>query len=828
MNAESITAPVFAAWAQEYRIRGWTDVFPLPVAEKHPPPTGYTGANGVTPTDNDLRAWMVNEPAANIGVRPPVGVIGIDVDSYSRKTGDVNLEQFMADHGLPGLPPTFMSSARHVEGRLSGIHWYRTIDDRRFVGQVCKDVEIIQHTHRYGVMPGSIHPTGDPYLWYTPAGVQAPPMFVPEVGQLPFLPFEWIEVLTRRGGPGSNLTGASVERLSNPQIDEWIAAADERYKGWDWSKNFERIVEKLHADTLDMTRHAAMLRAAAIVVADITKGQMPGEALHKLAAEMAELTELPPPHKEPKRWAGEKEQAYWAAVGGAIPRYDVGGEWRPEIEDEIGLLEVGAALASGLVGDEAAESVEPLELLETSGEAASSIRASNGGSPVPRQDPAQNHDRLVAFDAIMRQRAGDYRTGLGLAERSLEVFRSEGLAGVEAPSTKPVSDAERWDAWLQAGSMVEATRSLTADHDIVLLPHWIDDGWIPKSATTLIQGPSTVGKSACAIDMACRLALGVSWFGHFTEQTPVLYLAFESALSIRSRVVAWSQSEDGQALLAAVKRRNPELISDRGTPAQLMIANAQGIDLTEPGGQLAAQHIIEAAIEMKGGRLGVVVIDTFSQSVMGKENKTEDVGAFVHWCDRMVTEYGHLGLAIVIVHHTGKAVAMGEHGEARGNSALKAAASSELSLASVVIADGKEKVLTPGVSIRQLKPRDVPDDGLALHGMKRSVPLLHPDGKMVRNRAGKAETRVVFGPMSDAERLQIGGQALVRAETARAQKVDKLSEIILGMEWPDGKPPAKSAIKNCARKDHGMTLNNSNVPLLNEAITLAETKRATR
>ena len=60
----------------------WMGVLPLRAGAKSPPPSGYTGQDGGWPSRVDVQRWAEERPRANIGLRLPDDVIGLDVDDY--------------------------------------------------------------------------------------------------------------------------------------------------------------------------------------------------------------------------------------------------------------------------------------------------------------------------------------------------------------------------------------------------------------------------------------------------------------------------------------------------------------------------------------------------------------------------------------------------------------------------------------------------------------------------------------------------------------------------------------------------------------------------
>jgi hypothetical protein len=193
----NVTAQPYAEAAELYASAGWA---PLPLGDqpqlKTPPPTGYTGRDGTNPTADDISAWIAQRGNRNIGVRLPAGVVGIDVDDYGDKGGADTMKATAERHGR--LPRTWVSTSR---AGFSGIRWFTAppgIMPGKLVHPDNEDVsgvEVIQHTHRYAVVPPSIHPEGRPYQWITPDGTYSDT--IPTPADLPQLPPAWVDHIRR-------------------------------------------------------------------------------------------------------------------------------------------------------------------------------------------------------------------------------------------------------------------------------------------------------------------------------------------------------------------------------------------------------------------------------------------------------------------------------------------------------------------------------------------------------------------------------------------------------------------------------------------------------
>ena len=198
----------YGQYALGYHDRGWSPL-PLPHGAKWPPPDGMTGATAPAAERSDVEHWVATRADANIALRLPERVIGIDVDAY-KPNAVATMQRLEA---AAPMPPTWRSSSRGTAGDVpyeSGIYLYRIPDDipldlvakmrdPRGADGTTKDsdVELIRHGHRYIVAAPSMSPpppkgSGQPYVWYAPDGSNR----APSVHELPFLPREWISFLT--------------------------------------------------------------------------------------------------------------------------------------------------------------------------------------------------------------------------------------------------------------------------------------------------------------------------------------------------------------------------------------------------------------------------------------------------------------------------------------------------------------------------------------------------------------------------------------------------------------------------------------------------------
>lgn len=185
----------YAIGAREYLRRGWTSPLPVPYGSKKLVASGWTGYKGQIPDLAQVKKWEIQHGDDNIAIRMPEDVIGIDVDAYGEKFGDLTLDVWEMTVGP--LPATWRSTSRH-DSDVSGIWWFRLPEEA--VGlhwhDLGGDVETISWHHRYAMVWPSIHPeTGQTYAWYDEnmRRVASPP----SVDELAVLPVGWIQRLLK-------------------------------------------------------------------------------------------------------------------------------------------------------------------------------------------------------------------------------------------------------------------------------------------------------------------------------------------------------------------------------------------------------------------------------------------------------------------------------------------------------------------------------------------------------------------------------------------------------------------------------------------------------
>lgn len=187
-----------------YHDRGFEPVplTPNPSEPKGTPPKGRTGYAGVPFTRDELtrQRWQ----GTLVALRLPGDVVGIDVDVYNG--GGASLAELEGELGA--LPPTVMSHNGRGDG--SGIRLYRVPRGSTFRTDPAAGIDMVQYHHRYVIVAPSTHPSGRRYAWHDIAADEAVD-YPPEVGELPELPWAWIERLAAAKGKRATQAATAAE-----------------------------------------------------------------------------------------------------------------------------------------------------------------------------------------------------------------------------------------------------------------------------------------------------------------------------------------------------------------------------------------------------------------------------------------------------------------------------------------------------------------------------------------------------------------------------------------------------------------------------------------
>lgn len=160
-------------------------------------------------------------------------------------------------------------------------------------------------------------------------------------------------------------------------------------------------------------------------------------------------------------------------------------------------------------------------------------------------------------------------------------------------------------------------------------PTWQVRNLIPRGAVIVAFGRSQVAKTFMALEMAACVALSLPFLGMKVRQGSVVYLMGEGGAGLTNRVKALSQ-------------KYPDL---EGAPISFW-TNSILVTTEWAGMVLAIQDF-----EKEKGQVGLVVIDTLSQTIVGNEDKAEDMAAYIRSATAIAQ---HTSAPVLVLHHPGK------------------------------------------------------------------------------------------------------------------------------------------------------------------------------
>lgn len=213
-----------------------------------------------------LPAWKKSYPNAQLGIRLPRAVLGIDVDDYDAKTGNLKVIELVAKYGT--LPDTWCSTSRPGTG--SGIYLYRVPDSAAFPHGLGDGIDLVRWCGRFMMAAPSTHPkTGNRYGFNRPDGVFVLDEF-PAVEDLTELPARWLEGLPTEAPVRGPRPSGIIEAGS---VREWVKALPGgKAEPCDGMRGtFEKYTRELAAAGSG-SRHDAALRGIHALVGDATEG----------------------------------------------------------------------------------------------------------------------------------------------------------------------------------------------------------------------------------------------------------------------------------------------------------------------------------------------------------------------------------------------------------------------------------------------------------------------------------------------------------------------------------------------------------------------------
>jgi KaiC/GvpD/RAD55 family RecA-like ATPase len=191
-------------------------------------------------------------------------------------------------------------------------------------------------------------------------------------------------------------------------------------------------------------------------------------------------------------------------------------------------------------------------------------------------------------------------------------------------------------------------------------PEEIVEGVLWADAVTVLVGESGAGKTFVALDLAAAITEGVDWHGRHVLPGSVIYVVFEGSLKFRLT-----------ALERIVGRRLEHFVE---FGADLPISPRITRDGEEMSlGERVLRDHLAAARDMLADRgappIRLLVIDTVRASLVGSEDSSEHVAAYLRAVQRVLSDVP--GAAALLLHHSGWLDGESPRKRERGSSAWR-------------------------------------------------------------------------------------------------------------------------------------------------------------
>lgn len=256
-------------------------------------------------------------------------------------------------------------------------------------------------------------------------------------------------------------------------------------------------------------------------------------------------------------------------------------------------------------------------------------------------------------------------------------------------------------------------------------------GWLWRDTLARVVGPSGVGKSLVALDLAGRVGSGLEWAGRRVARGGALYICAEGAGGLRARVMAW-ESLVGAPMSGVAFLPRPVQLGDRAGWAAL----------------------VELAVELAPA---LIVGDTQARLSVGiNENDATEMGVAVEALEAMRRA---TGACVLLVHHTGHA-----EGRARGSGAVHAAVQTEVMVGR--LAGGRVSVSAHPLRGGKQKDRE-PAGDLVFEIVSVALPIVDEWGEPVSGAClAWRQDAPALAAQAEAEVLgeRLGAAALACAE----------------------------------------------------------------
>ena len=183
-------------------------------------------------------------------------------------------------------------------------------------------------------------------------------------------------------------------------------------------------------------------------------------------------------------------------------------------------------------------------------------------------------------------------------------------------------------------------------------PEWLIKRLVECRTLGQIFSDWNVGKSALAVDIACRVATGLDFASRKVCRGPVLYVATEGHRGLRRRFKGWQE------------------INGHSIPSSLYQTRIS-LRLPDSDNEIKLKSAISYIESKHASPPLLVIIDTLAQTMVGEQNSTSDVDKFTSILRELFQNS-----AVMLLHHAGHM----HKSRGRGASSLPAACDWEFRL----------------------------------------------------------------------------------------------------------------------------------------------------
>lgn len=207
------------------------------------------------------------------------------------------------------------------------------------------------------------------------------------------------------------------------------------------------------------------------------------------------------------------------------------------------------------------------------------------------------------------------------------------VAEQEAEAEQPI------DPW-----KAEETIPLLRASELMLRkpPGFLIENLLQEQAVAILGGPGGVGKSFMALDWACRLGLGMEFYGLKVRRAKTIYVAAEGVSNFGKRIAAWQEAHNVRV------------------PDEAIAFVEEGVRLSDEESMKALGRV------MVRFKPDLVILDTLSQLAdIDNENDAAQIARVMKTAKWLRDQ--HAGSTVMIVHHANRSEKQG----LRGSSALR-------------------------------------------------------------------------------------------------------------------------------------------------------------